>query len=298
MALTASYTREPTTGGDNNAWASYLLPQNRRGGEGALSCRLYNSGGSLYLSTGFFGINDGVTRGTVEVTTEGTISLAGLTAGYWAKIEAAVSGTSVTFTTTTIAGGNDFTVIPTDFSNAWVGVKGGFYISSNKRCLGICWINSSGTLQEVITCKPYIKDWFGRNYYIISAGSKILEVAVTSTSTPATNSQEFYLKVPAVFAGKNVPTQTGNRSAFCYTKLFLSANSTWVEIDSLSVSTAPISTLYNYGKSALAPGRYKLESSLTNFSGTTGDVTSTASLWLFGAYGLSVFNADDILQLI
>lgn len=154
------FIREPITGGDDNAWAPYLMALTEAGGIGGLTAYLYNDGGVLKLSKGFIGINDGTVKGVCVMDTVTTISLAGVTNELWAKIEVSISGTSVTVAAADIAAATDPATLPSTFKNAYDPEKGGFYIATDKRTIGLVWKNSSGVLLAVIRCDGSKNNWW------------------------------------------------------------------------------------------------------------------------------------------
>lgn len=153
MALTLSYTREPTVAGDFAIWGNYLMAQVRRGGEGALSCELYNNSGSLYLSRGHIGINNGSGRGSIECTEAGSINTGGLTANCWAAIEVSVSGVVATLSITSIAGELDESFIPTSIKGSYNYEKQGYYLTATKRLIGIVFLRTALSTGRIVNCE-------------------------------------------------------------------------------------------------------------------------------------------------
>jgi len=181
-----------------------VMQQLRRGGEGGNSCYLYDDSGALTLSLGFFGINDGVVRGSVEVTTAGAISLVGLTVSRWAKVEASVSGTSVTFEITSIAAASDPATLPTDFTAGYNGAKGGFYITATKRCIGVVWISAAGALKGIVNpFDAYLYDGYSE---INSASSCYFRKEKGSTFTQSI-AKPFHSKIIGTINHTSYPTQ-------------------------------------------------------------------------------------------
>lgn len=148
-----TFTREPVTGGDLGAWAPYLIAQTRGGGLGALSLELYDNGGDLNMREGFAGINDGVTRGMIECTTEGTIDTVGMTANNWHQVEMSVSGASVTLSISAIAGETDESLIPTTVKAAYNAAKQGYYMTASKRLVGVVFLRTALALGTIINCE-------------------------------------------------------------------------------------------------------------------------------------------------
>ncbi len=155
MALVIAFTREPINHGDAGVYHDYVMAQMRRGGEGGLSCELYNSSGALYLSKGSFGIYDSATpaRGACNVTTEGEIDKSGGTAGLWHAVEVSVSGTAGTPTITAIAGATDESIIPASIKAAYQYDKQGYYITTSKRLLGIVFLRAALALGRIVNCE-------------------------------------------------------------------------------------------------------------------------------------------------
>jgi hypothetical protein len=167
-----TFYREPTNHGDNNVYHDYVMLQLRCGGRGGLTMELYDSGGALYLSAGYAGIDDGVTKGTVERTVAAALSIAGVSAGTWCKVEVSVSGAAVTYAVSDIAGGTDESVIPAAVKAAYDYFKGGYYLTADKRLVGIAFKTAGGLLGRIINCESGKKGF--RNIriieYLTSAG--------------------------------------------------------------------------------------------------------------------------------
>jgi hypothetical protein len=129
-----TFWRKPTAGGDLNAWAPYNDAQT----DSAISLctsRLFYDAGTLKLSKGKIGIDNGTKKGICLIDTETTISIAALTNSQWAKIEIAISGTSVVISATSLGAGTY--PIPAAFTGAYNAEKGGFHITTTKRCIGV-----------------------------------------------------------------------------------------------------------------------------------------------------------------
>lgn len=148
-----TFTREPVTGGDLGAWAPYLIAQTRGGGLGALSLELYDNGGDLKMREGFAGINDGVVRGMIECTTDGTISTVGMTANNWHQVEMSVSGAAVTLSISAIAGETDESLIPATVKAAYNAAKQGYYMTASKRLVGVVFLRTALALGRVVNCE-------------------------------------------------------------------------------------------------------------------------------------------------
>jgi len=149
------FWRLPIENADENTWAQYVLAQEKNS-IGDYTSYLFNDAGVLKITPGRIGLDDGTNIGVAIIDTETTISMAGVSANSWAKIEMSVSGASVTFTALDLSG--SVTSIPAGFKNAWNGTKGGFYISASKRTIGIA-RNTAGALAGVIN------QGYGYSYY-------------------------------------------------------------------------------------------------------------------------------------
>jgi hypothetical protein len=147
-----TFWREPINHSDSNVYHDYVMMQLRCGGRGALTAELYNNGGALNLSAGYIGIDDGVTKGTIERTAAGAISFAAITNSHWAKVEATVSGAIVTYTVTEMADADQWT-IPATVKAAYNYLKVGYYIDADKRLIGIIYKTSGGTLGRIVNCE-------------------------------------------------------------------------------------------------------------------------------------------------
>ncbi len=145
-----TFYREPTNHGDNNNYHDYVMLQLRCGGRGGLTMELYNSGGSLYLSAGYAGIDDGVTKGTVERTAAAALSIAGISVGTWCKVEVAVSGSAVTYTVLDIAGAVTEHTIPPTVVAAYDYRKAGYYLTASKRIIGLAYKTGAGNLGRIV----------------------------------------------------------------------------------------------------------------------------------------------------
>lgn len=154
-----TFYRKPNPGGDTNAWATYNDAQNDAS-LGVITSQLFNDSGSLKVKVGKIGIDTGATRGIAFIDTETTIDISGVTNETWAKIEMAISGTTPVFTALDIAGATDPSEAPATFKDSYDGEKGGFYISTTKRVIGLAWKNSSGVLLAVINVCSHINDYW------------------------------------------------------------------------------------------------------------------------------------------
>lgn len=155
MAYT--FTRRPIAGADENTWAPLEQAQN----VAVLSiytAYLFNDSGTLKVTAGNIGMNDGTNFGVSNSTTEQTISIAAVTNGNWAYVLMSVSGASVTFSAVDIAGETDSNSFPSTTVDAlWNGARGGFYSASN-RILGVIYKGSGGTLDIVYNAEKKISN--------------------------------------------------------------------------------------------------------------------------------------------
>jgi len=147
------WQRVPIDGGDLDVWGPIEEAINLLG-LGTITAYLYNDAGALKLAKGRIGMDDGSQLGAVIVDTITTLSLVGLTASCWAKIEASRVGTVPTFAIASIAGSTDPATLPASFTAAYDGDKQGFYIVGTKRVVGLAWINAAGALEGIVNCLP------------------------------------------------------------------------------------------------------------------------------------------------
>lgn len=156
-----NFKRNPNNHGDIGVYHDYVIEQMRRS-LGSYSCKLYSDSGTLKVSVGGIGISDGTNEGTCIVDTVMTVDLAACEVSSWAKIEVEVTGaTAFTITASDSTAGTNAAALPSEFTGAYNGAKGGFYIDATKRCIGLAWKNASGTLEGIVNCLPLIDGWIG-----------------------------------------------------------------------------------------------------------------------------------------
>lgn len=134
--MSIEFIREAIENSDIDVWAQYELAQNRRS-DGVLTAYLYEASGDLLLAKGKIGYYGDVLRGVLENDANETISTAGLSSYNWAKVEITAGGISGTLSISDIAGETDPDTLPTSFVNGYDGEKGGYYLDSNKRTIGL-----------------------------------------------------------------------------------------------------------------------------------------------------------------
>jgi hypothetical protein len=154
-----TFTRHAIIGGDPDAWGPFELAINSLG-IGALSRNLYLDGADLKLSAGYLGFYNGSQRYKIENAAAQTISIVGLTASRWAKIEISI-GVSVVIEITSIGAGTDPATLPTSFTGAFDPTKGGFYETATKRILGLVWINAAGAVEGIVNAIGGIEGYSG-----------------------------------------------------------------------------------------------------------------------------------------
>lgn len=139
----------PIDHGDANIWGPKTLA-NLKFGVPDITCYIYDDAGTLKVSTGWVGIDDGTVKGVAEIDTVTSILITGVTSGIWAEIYMTVSATSVSFAAVDIAGATTLTTVPSGFLSSYTRTKGGHYINAARRCIGIAWKTSGGALGPVI----------------------------------------------------------------------------------------------------------------------------------------------------
>jgi hypothetical protein len=155
--LTATFTRLPIPGGDNNNYDTYVMQQIRRGSIGGNNIDVSNSGGSLNVELGFAGINDGVTEGAIQVTVAGSQTLAGSTAGVWHALEFSVSGTAATFYLTALAGETDESFMSLTMKGYYDAVKCGYYRIPSRRILSFVFVRVGNALGRIVNTENGVK---------------------------------------------------------------------------------------------------------------------------------------------
>lgn len=143
-----TFQRQAIDGGDVGVWAPIENAQNYLG-LALNTAKLYLDGAALKLSPGRIGLDDGSQAGVVYVDAATAISLAGLTASRWARVELSRTGTTPALAITSLAGA-DPAVLPAAELAAYVGAKGGYYLTSSKRLLGLAWVNAAGACEGVV----------------------------------------------------------------------------------------------------------------------------------------------------
>jgi len=154
-----TFIPEPIDGGDIGIWATKELNQNRLA-IGVNTCQLYDDAGTLKLTVGKIGFDNSSIIGVFDMDTIETISIAGVTNFNWAKIELALSGTSPILTATDISGATNPGILPTEFTGSYDPDKGGYYIDSSKRCIGLIW-KDSGVLGGFVNALSTEDNYYG-----------------------------------------------------------------------------------------------------------------------------------------
>ena len=155
------FQREPIDGDDSGVWGVPELRQNRAGTIGHLTANIYDDSGTLKVSKGLIGFDNDSRKGVAIIDTITTISIAALTASRWALVEMTVSGTTPSFSITSLAAENDPGSIPADLIDNYDPEKQGFYKTSTQRIIGLVWINSGGTLEGIVNCLSYVDGYQG-----------------------------------------------------------------------------------------------------------------------------------------
>lgn len=195
--MAKTFQRFPIVGGDLNQWGT-ILNTLREQNIGLISSKLYNSGGSLYVSAGKIGIDDGTYKAAIDITVAETVSISGVSNGNWALVEVYISGTTVTIAATDISGATDENEIPSNFTGSYNPIKGGYYSTSSRRTLGIVWKTSGGDLGKVISCLSFENFAGGDIVGINDRISKIniAEFSLTSGDVTISSASPTYTVVP------------------------------------------------------------------------------------------------------
>jgi len=149
--LANSFVRQPVIGGDSGSYGPYAQQQ-FDAALGYMTSKLINNAGTLQVTAGRIGINDGVNLGLAVIPAATNISIAANSNSLWILITMTVAGTAVTFTAADVAGATDPTLLPSSVKSAYDGTKGGFYVSASARAIGLCW-KVGGVLLAVVNFK-------------------------------------------------------------------------------------------------------------------------------------------------
>jgi hypothetical protein len=159
-----TFWKLPIDHGDNNIWGPKTL-KNLRASVRDINAELYDDTGTLKLTKGWIGIDDGTVAGVSDIDTVTTVDISGITSGIWAEIYMSISGTAVTIAAVDIAGATTEDDIPSAFLNSYDRVKGGYYIAASRRCLGIAWKTGGGALSHIINASSNTIDIFRGTIY-------------------------------------------------------------------------------------------------------------------------------------
>jgi hypothetical protein len=153
-------TRQAIDGGDLDVWGPFEQAQNHLA-IGANTRSLYLDGADLKISAGMIGLYNGSQYYNISNVAARIISVVGLTASCWAKVELSVVGGVVVTEITSIAGETNPKILPAAFTGAYDGTKGGHYITATKRCTGLVWINAAGVVEGIVNTIGGINGYSG-----------------------------------------------------------------------------------------------------------------------------------------
>lgn len=238
------FWRRPIEGGDENNWA-YYNDAHIHSLTGLCTCKLYNDAGTLKISKGRIGIDDGTNKGISVIDTITTISLLPITNGNWAKIEMSVSGTSVTFTASDTDTGvdNDWDTLPPDFLSSFDNEKQGYYISVNKRCIGVIKLDGSGDLEGIINVRNCEEGYSGYSYYDDGEDAQIIWNV---------HKDSFYAAGWAYYSGWNMDTDDAIILGFTLGNSLLDV----IECNAMVISNNGQHRININGQGALGQGGY------------------------------------------
>jgi len=174
------FTPEPADGGDIGVWGPLELAQNRIA-LGAKTIKLYNDSGALKMTVGKIGLDNDSKKGTVDYDSIVTISLAAISTSNWAKVELSVSGTTPTIAAVDMSGATDSKVIPAAFRDAYNPAKGGYYIESTKRCIGIIYLDSGDALDNIINVFSVDEGFSGSNSNVLNRNNEYFGICPVGT---------------------------------------------------------------------------------------------------------------------
>jgi len=322
------FVSEPSYDENGATWPDRFNAQLRRS-EGVLTTKLFNDNGTLKLKEGKIGIDDGTRHGVIAID-ERTVLAAGLGLDPgWYKTEAFVDvdDYNILITLTPVADSITANVLPVSFKTAYKGAKGGFYLTTSKRTIGLAWLNTAGVLEGIVNALPFIDGWVGysqsndanddpyvfdkniddtiltegSNYATSEAGVSVVSVEA-SRSYPdgsATATKDFILKKPISFYMKLQNGFNSGMSISSTGNLTIYQNGGYRPLN-ISISASELVTGYSYGTTyinTLNPGRYRLTTSVT-ISGNIYEYAagwSTLSLMCTGVYGSKVIDSKNII---
>jgi hypothetical protein len=181
MAYTA--TREAIDGGDLDTWAQYQQAHDRLS-IGLCTADLFISGGAAYMRKGKIGLYNGTTRYVIDNSADASISVAGLTASRWAQVEVSVVAGAVVVEVASMGSEVERLVTPSTFLAAYDGSKGGHYLSTTKRCIGLLWVDSTGAVANIINPVANERAWslyYPEHDVVTGAGDTTLKLPLAAS---------------------------------------------------------------------------------------------------------------------
>lgn len=173
------FWRRPITGGDENSWAQYN-DAHILDAIGQCSLKAYDNAGTLNISKGRCGINNGASEGVSIIDTVEVVDFSGIANSHWAVVYMTVSGAVPSFGITQRAE-TDSTVVPAAFTGAYDTEKDGYYIVAARRIIAMVWIGSTGGLDGIINVQSGQEGYNGY-VYVDSGQTKKLMWNVTKGS--------------------------------------------------------------------------------------------------------------------
>jgi|GEM_PF-4245905 len=202
MALTADFKRFAYDHGDLGVWLPLMERFIAAGGLGGLSIEASNVVGVLTVSQGFGGIYDGTLagKGAIQVTTAGSVSTAAGTAGLWHALEYSVSGTSVTWYLTSLAGETDESFMSLTMKGYYDGSKAGYYRIASRRVVAFVFLRAALALGRIVNCENGKLGFKGIRTFIngdaILTAKYITSIEMTGAAWNMDTTQLVYLTLP------------------------------------------------------------------------------------------------------
>jgi hypothetical protein len=184
--MAKSFQRYPIVGGDKNTWGT-INNDLRDITIGLLSTKLYDDGGTLTITKGAIGIDNVSTKGFVNITSEETLSIAGVSNSNWANVALVFVLGSPVLTVGDLPGATDENEIPSLFLDGYDPTKGGYYLTAGTRTIGLIYKDSGGNLGKVISCQSFEvfsgEDVRGVNGYIKKINTAMFNLITTNFTT-------------------------------------------------------------------------------------------------------------------
>lgn len=176
-------------------------------GLGIYTSYLFDDSGTLKLTEGRIGLDNGTGKFNFNIPSVVTIDISSVTSGHWFAIELSESSGLPVFTALELTETTPEFVPPT-FKNSWDDSKTAFHINPTKRTIGIGFKDSGALLSGIINCYDNMFGYYGKifidlpknDFYKIDKKinyfSKQFKIYIGSWAMTATVSVAFTLNIP------------------------------------------------------------------------------------------------------